>query len=134
MKRYYVTSMIILLVMQVSLAQTQVSLLDKDHVREYLSLSNEQFEKINLKINNIKQILEEDKKIIAEIKERVKNGDEPGFFEKIGVKRGHDKRSSKIEDLIDDIEDQLTDQQKTKFDDIEKPELNALNKEDVFGK
>lgn len=134
MKRYYVTSMIILLVMQVSLAQTQVSLLDKDQVKEYLSLSNEQFEKINLKINNIKQILEEDKKIIAEIKERVKNGDEPGFFEKIGVKRGHDKRSSKIEDLIDDIEDQLTDQQKTKFDDIEKPELNALKKEDVFGK
>ena len=87
MKRYYVTSMIILLVMQVSLAQTQVSLLDKDQVKEYLSLSNEQFEKINLKINNIKQILEEDKKIIAEIKERVKNGDEPGFFEKIGVKR-----------------------------------------------
>ena len=41
-------------------------------------------------IEQIKRILDEDKKIIAELKERVKSGDEPGFFEKIGVKRGRD--------------------------------------------
>ena len=115
-------------------AQNQISLLDKEKVKDYLSLSSQQTLKINPMIEQIKNILEEDKKIIAEIKERVKNDDEPGFFEKIGVKGGHDKRSSKIEDLIDDIEDQLTDQQKTKFDNIEKPELKALKKEDVFGK
>lgn len=115
-------------------AQSQISLLDTEKVNDYLSLSSQQISKINPMIEQIKNIIEEDKKIIAEIKERVKNDDEPGFFEKIGVKRGHDKRSSKIEDLIDDIEDQLTDQQKTKFDNIEKPELKALKKEDVFGK
>lgn len=115
-------------------AQSQISLLDTEKVNDYLSLSLQQTSKINPIIEQIKNIIEEDKKIIAEIKERVKNDDEPGFFEKIGVKRGHDKRSSKIEDLIDDIEDQLTDQQKTKFDSIEKPELKALKKEDVFGK
>ncbi len=115
-------------------AQSQISLLDTEKVKDYLTLSSQQTSKINPMIEQIKNILEEDKKIIAEIKERVKNDDEPGFFEKIGVKRGHDKRSSKIEDLTDDIEDQLTDQQKIKFNDIEKPELKELKKEDVFGK
>ena len=115
-------------------AQSQISLLDTEKVKDYLTLSSQQTSKINPMIEQIKNILEEDKKIIAEIKERVKNDDEPGFFEKIGVKRGHDKRSSKIEDLTDDIEDQITDQQKIKFNDIEKPELKELKKEDVFGK
>ena len=115
-------------------AQSQISLLDTEKVNDYLSLSSQQTSKINPMIEQIKNILEEDKKIIAEIKERVKNDNEPGFFEKISVKRGHDKRSSKIEDLTDDIEDQLTDQQKIKFNDIEKPELKELKKEDVFGK
>ncbi|MBK7631263.1 MAG: hypothetical protein IPJ23_11295 [Ignavibacteriales bacterium] len=114
-------------------AQSQISLLDTEKVNDYLSLSSQQISKINPMIEQIKSILEEDRNIIAEIKERVNNGDEPGFFEKIGVKRGHDKRSSKIEDLTDDIEDQLTDQQKIKFNDIEKPELKELKKEDVFG-
>lgn len=139
MKEYYMKSKIIAVLFGIILlfpisAQSQISLLDTEKVNDYLSLSSQQTSKINPMIEQIKNILEEDKKIIAEIKERVKNDDEPGFFEKIGVKRGHDNRSSKIEDLIDDIEDQLTDQQKTKFDNIEKPELKALKKEDVFGK
>lgn len=115
-------------------AQSQISLLETEKVNYYLTLNSQQSEIINPIIDQIKTILEDDKKIISEIKERVKNDDEPGFFEKIGVKRGHDKRASQIEDLIDEIEDQLTDQQKTKFNDIEKPELKELKKEDVFGK
>ena len=115
-------------------AQSQISLLDTEKVKEYLTLTPVQIKTIVPKIERIKAIIEEDKKIISEIKERVKNGDEPGFFEKIGVKRGHDKRASQIEDFIDDIEEQLTDQQQLKFKDIEKPELKALKKEDIFGK
>jgi len=139
MKEYCMKSKIIAIIFGIVLlipisAQNQISLLDTERVNDYLSLSSQQISKINPMIEQIKNILEEDIKIIAEIKERVKNDDEPGFFEKIGVKRGHDKRSSKIEDLTDDIEDQLTDQQKTKFNDIEKPELKELKKEDVFGK
>jgi hypothetical protein len=139
MKEYCMKSKIIAFIFGIVLlipisAQNQISLLDTERVNDYLSLSSQQISKINPMIEQIKNILEEDIKIIAEIKERVKNDDEPGFFEKIGVKRGHDKRSSKIEDLTDDIEDQLTDQQKTKFNDIEKPELKELKKEDVFGK
>jgi hypothetical protein len=132
MKRYYVTSMIILLVMQVSLAQTQVSLLDRDQVREYLSLSSEQFENINSKIDNIKQILDEDKKIISDLRERFNSGDEPGFFEKISVKRGRDKRAGSIKSLIEDIEDQLTDEQKKKFKNVEKPLLKSLSKDELI--
>ncbi len=139
MKEYCMKSKIIAIIFSIVLlipisAQNQISLLDTERVNDYLSLSSQQISKINPMIEQIKNILEEDIKIIAEIKERVKNDDEPGFFEKIGVKRGHDKRSSKIEDLTDDIEDQLTDQQKIKFNDIEKPELKELKKEDVFGK
>ena len=115
-------------------AQSQISLLNTEKVKEYLTLTPVQIKTIVPKIERIKAIIEEDKKIISEIKERVKNGDEPGFFEKIGVKRGHDKRASQIEGLIDDIEEQLTDQQQLKFKDIEKPELKALKKEDIFGK
>ena len=115
-------------------AQSQISLLNTEKVKEYLTLTPVQIKTIVPKIELIKAIIEEDKKIISEIKERVKNGDEPGFFEKIGVKRGHDKRASQIEDFIDDIEEQLTDQQQLKFKYIEKPELKALKKEDIFGK
>lgn len=57
-------------------------------------------------------ILEYDKKILADLKEQFNSGDEPGFFEKIGVKRGRDSRSGDIEDLIDDIEEKLNDEQK----------------------
>lgn len=115
-------------------SQDKISLLDAEKVKDYLELSKEQVKTIVPKIEQIKTIIEEDKKIIAELKERVKSGDEPGFFEKIGVKRGHDKRASQIEDLIDEIEDQLNDKQRNKFENIEKPELKPLEKKEIFGK
>ena len=114
-------------------AQNQISLLEKEKVKDYLTLTEVQIKSINPKIDQIKSILEEDKKIIAEIKQRVENDDEPGFFEKIGVKRGRDSRAGDIEDLIEEIEDQLNDQQKIKFKNIEKPELKALDKKEIFG-
>lgn len=114
-------------------AQNQISLLDKEKVKDYLTLSEVQVKTINPMIDQIKSILDEDKKIIAEIKKRVENDDEPGFFEKIGVKRGRDSRAGDIEDLIEEIEDQLNDQQKNKFKNIEKPELKSLDKKEVFG-
>jgi len=139
MKGYSMKNKIIAIIIGVILAipisaQSQISLLDTEKVKDYLSLSSQQSEKIDPKIEQIKTILEEDKKIISEIKERVKNDDEPGFFEKIGVKRGHDKRASQIEDLIDDIEEQLNNQQKIWFINIEKPKLKAIKKEGVLGK
>lgn len=115
-------------------AQNQVSLLEADKVKEHLQLSADQYKVINPMIERIKSILDEDKKIIAEIKKRVENDDEPGFFEKIGVKRGRDSRSGDIEDLIEEIEDQLNDQQKIKFKNIKKPELKSLEKKEIFGK
>jgi hypothetical protein len=117
--------------MQVSLAQTKVSLLDENQVKEYLTLSDEQSEKINLKINSIKQILDEDYKIISDLKERFNSGDEPGFFEKISVKRGRDKRADNIKNLIEDIEDQLTNEQKMKFKNVDKPFLKPLSKDEL---
>ncbi|MGK9475414.1 hypothetical protein [Melioribacter sp. OK-6-Me] len=114
--------------------QNKISLLDSEKVKDYLELSQEQIKVIVPKIERIKATIEEDKKIIEQIKERVKNDDEPGFFEKIRVKRGHDKRASKIEDLIDEIKDQLNDQQKIRFKNIEKPVLKPLDKKEIFGK
>ncbi len=115
-------------------SQNKISLLDTEKVKDYLTLSEGQYKTINPIIDKIKGILDEDKKIIAELKERVKNGDEPGFFEKIGVKRGRDSRAGDIEDLIEEIEDQLNDQQKSKFKNIEKPELKSLDKKEIFGR
>lgn len=114
-------------------AQSQISLLDIDKVKDYLSLSSQQTEKINPMIEQIKNILEEDKKIIEKIKERVKNDDEPGFFEKIGVKRGRDSRAGDIEDLIEEIEDKLSEEQKIKFEKVDKPVLKSLDKKEIFG-
>lgn len=116
------------------LAQNNISLLDAEKVKDYLILNQKQFEDVSQKIKLIKTIIEKDENVISTIKLRVKNGDVPGFFEKIGVKRGHDNRESRIEDLVDEIEDRLTEQQKIKFMKIEKPKLKVLKKEDVFGK
>jgi len=112
-------------------AQSKISLLETEKVKDYLLLSTQQSEKINPMIEQIKNILEEDKKIIAKLKERVKSNDEPGFFEKIGVKRGRDSRAGDIEDLIEDIEEQLNEQQENKFKNIEKPELKGLDKKEL---
>lgn len=134
MRNKIVAFILIIIFTGLGFAQNKISLLDTEKANAYLELTREQNKVITLKVEQIKKILEEDNKIIEKIKERVKNNDEPGFFEKIGVKRGHDKRASQIEDLIDEIEDQLTDQQKIRFKNVEKPELKALKKEDVFGK
>ena len=112
-------------------AQNQVSLLEMDKVKEYLTLSDKQYKTINTLLGQIKGILEEDKKIISGLKERFKNGDEPGFFEKIKVKRGRDNRVDKIEDLLEEIEDQLNDEQKIKYKNIKMPVLKSLNKKEL---
>lgn len=134
MKIKYLILILSLIVAITISAQSQITLLDIEKVKDYLTLSLEQYKTIKPKIKQIKSILDEDKKIIAEIKKRVENDDEPGFFEKIGVKRGRDSRSGDIEDLIEEIEDQLNDEQKIKFEKVEKPELKALDKKEIFGK
>ncbi len=139
MKEYYMKSKIIAVIFGIVLlipisAQNQISLLDTEKVKDYLTLSSQQSQKINPKIEQIKNILEEDKKILTDLKERFNSGDEPGFFEKIGVKRGRDSRASYIEDLIEEIEDQLNSEQKIQFKEINKPKLYSLSKEELFGK
>jgi hypothetical protein len=134
MRNKLIAFVLVMVLANLTFSQNKVSLLDTEKIKDYLTLSEDQYKTINPMIEQIKWILDEDKKIIAELKERVKNGDEPGFFEKIGVKRGRDSRADDIEDLIEEIEDQLNDQQKNKFKNIEKPELKALDKKEIFGK
>ncbi|MFA7421756.1 MAG: hypothetical protein WCZ90_18885 [Melioribacteraceae bacterium] len=112
-------------------AQDQISLLEMDKVQEYLMLNANQHKTINVKVEQIEKILEQDKETIATLKARFKSGDEPGFFEKIKVKRGRDNRVDKIEDLLEEIEDQLNDQQKIKYKNIGKPLLKSLNKKEL---
>lgn len=134
MRNKIIAFILVMILANLTFSQNKISLLDTEKVKDYLELSKEQIKIIVLKIEQIKAIIEEDKKIIAELKERVKSGDEPGFFEKIGVKRGRDKRSSQIEDLINEIGNQLNDQQKIKYKNIDKPELKSLEKKEIFGK
>ena len=114
-------------------AGNAISLLKIDKVREYLQLNPEQYKNIHSAVKQIKNILEEDKKIIDAMKERVTNGDEPGLFEKMSTKRGRGSRIDAIEDLIEEIEDQLSDEQKIKFKNIDKPVLKGLEKKEIFG-
>lgn len=123
MKIKFLIIVLSLIVVGIISAQDQISLLEKEKVKDYLTLSEVQIKSINPMIDQIKSILDEDKKIIAKIKQRVENDDEPGFFEKIGVKRGRDSRAGDIEDLIEEIEDQLNHQQKIKFKNIDKIEI-----------
>ncbi|MFA3781466.1 hypothetical protein ABRY23_00205 [Melioribacteraceae bacterium 4301-Me] len=134
MRTKTIVFILVMILANLTYSQNNISLLDTEKVKDYLELSAEQIKTIVPKIGQIKTIIEEDKKIIAEIKERVKNDDEPGFFEKISVKRGHDKRASQIEDLIDEIGESLNDKQKNKFKNIDKPELKPLDKKEIFGK
>ena len=112
-------------------AQDQVSLLEMDKVKEYLALNVDQYKTINAKVVQIEKILEQDKETITTLKARFKSGDEPGFFEKIKVKRGRDNRVDQIECLLKEIEDQLNDQQKIKYKNIGKPVLKSLNKKEL---
>ncbi len=131
MKIKFLVIILGLIIVSTITAQDQVSLLEMDKVKEHLMLNADQYKTINAKVWQIKEILEEDKKIIAALKTRFKSGDEPGFFEKIKVKRARDSRVNKIDDLLDDIENQLNDQQKIKYKNIEKPVLKSLNKKEL---
>ena len=112
-------------------AQSQISLLDTERVKDYLAFSSKQSEKIIPQIELIKNILEEDKKILADLRERFSSGDEPGFFEKINVKRSRNARINQIEELLESIVDNLNDPQKIKYKDIKKPALKSLNKKEL---
>lgn len=113
-------------------AQNRASLLEIDKVKEFLTLNEKQYETISTMIAQIKGILEKDKKIISDLRERFKKGDEPGFFEKIKVKMARDSRVSKINDLLEDIENQLSELQKIKYKEMNKPTLKALSKQDLI--
>lgn len=114
-------------------AQDKISLTEVEKVREYLSLNDSQYNSIKKYVTEIESILDEDKRIIEDLKKRVMNDDEPGFFEKIKAKRGRDDRVSKIKDLKKKIERQLNDEQKEKYKNIIKPDLQGLSKEEIFG-
>ncbi len=114
-------------------AQDKISLTEVEKVKVYLSLNDSQYNSIKKNVTEIESILDEDKRIIEDLKKRVMNDDEPGFFEKIKAKRGRDDRVSKIKDLKKKIERQLNDEQKEKYKNIIKPDLQGLSKEEIFG-
>ncbi len=114
-------------------AGDQISLLEMEKVRAYLHLDAVQYKKTILAVEQIKSIHEKDKIIIGALKERIKNGDEPGLFEKMSAKRGRGSRIDSIDDLIEEIEHLLTTEQKVKYKNIIKPVLKGLEKKEIFG-
>jgi hypothetical protein len=134
MKINFVMAALGLLIALRPLVQDQIYLTDLEKTKEYLSLSDIQFKVVKQKVAQINEVLEEDERILAELKERIKNGNEPGFFEKISVKRGRDKRTAKLAENLTDIKNQLSEEQKLKYSRMVKPELKSLNREEIFGK
>ena len=120
-----------LIIAETITAQNQVSLLEMEKVKDHLTLNADQYKTINAKVGQIKDVIEEDKKIIASLKVRFKSGDEPSFFEKINVKRSRNARINQIEELLESIVDNLNDPQKIKYKDIKKPALKSLNKKEL---
>lgn len=112
-------------------AQEQINLTDVEKIKDHLELSEEQYTFVKKTVDKINSILDEDKKILGGLKERFKNGDEPGFFEKIKVKRGRDKRADQIEELLEEIEEKLNDVQKSKYKNVAKPYLKPLSKKEL---
>jgi len=133
MKTTFIVTILSLFAIGTITGENEISLLEIDKVREYLQLNPEQYKNIHSAVKQIKNILEEDKKIIAALRERIKNGDEPGLFEKMSTRRGRGSRIDAVDDLIEEIEDQLSDEQKIKFKNIKKPVLKGLEKKEIFG-
>jgi len=121
----------ILLLTKTATAQNNIPLLEIDTVREHLALSEGQYKTVNKIVEQIKRILEQDHKIIADLKARFKSGDEPGFFEKIKVKQARDGRVDRIDKLFESINNHLNDKQKIRFKEVEKPVLRSLSKKEL---
>ncbi len=113
-------------------AGDQISLLEMEKVKAYLRLDAAQYKKIILAVEQIKNIHEKDKYIIDALKERIKNGEEPGLFEKMSTKRGRGSRIDSIDELIEEIENLLSTEQKLKYINIIKPVLKGLEKKEIF--
>ncbi len=133
MKIIFGIATIVLMIAQPTMASSRWSLLEMDSLRIYLSLTENQHTVIAANVERIKAVLVKDKTVIENLKARIAKGDEPGFFEKIKVKRGRDDRIDAIEQLIIIIENQLNERQKILFVNVEKPVLKSLEKKEIFG-
>jgi hypothetical protein len=132
MKTIFIVAILIVCSAAPVTAEDQISLLEMDKVKTYLRLDAAQYKKIILAVEQIKNIHEKDKIIIDALKERIKNGDEPGLFEKMSTKRGRGKRIDSIDELIEKIENLLNTEQKIKYKNIIKPVLKGLEKKEIF--
>lgn len=104
-----------------------ISLLDVDKVAAHLLLDSLQLSTVTTIINDIRAVIQEDEQKITEMRARFRSGDTPGLFEKLKLRGQRNDRIDRIESLVDKIKDELTPEQRERFDDFEVPQLPKLS-------
>jgi hypothetical protein len=104
-----------------------ISLLDVKKVSDYLGLSEAQLDSVKRRIEQIQNIVDEDKKAREEMRAKFMSG-EGGFDRESmqAMRAERDERQKKIGALVDEIQKNLTDDQKAKFANVLIPNLQEI--------
>jgi hypothetical protein len=104
-----------------------ISLLDVKKVSDYLGLSEAQLDSVKGRIEQIQNIVDEDKKAHEEMRAKFMSG-EGGFSRESmqAMRAERDERQKKIDALVEEIKNNLTDDQKTKFATVLVPNLQEI--------
>jgi hypothetical protein len=104
-----------------------ISLLDVNKVSDYLALSEAQLDSVKAIIEQIQNIVDEDKKAREEMRAKFMSG-EGGFNRESmqAMRAEREERQKKIDGLVEEIKKNLTDDQKTKFANVLVPNLQEI--------
>jgi hypothetical protein len=104
-----------------------ISLLDAKKVSDYLGLSEAQFDSVKVRIEQIQNIVDEDKKAREDMRAKFMSG-EGGFNRESmqAMRAERDERQKKIDALVEEIKKNLTNDQKAKFATVLVPNLQEI--------
>jgi hypothetical protein len=110
---------------------TKILLLDAERVAAHLQLNASQVSTVSAFIEQIRDVIKQDEKKIAEMRAHLCSGDKPGLFEKLKLRGQRNERVDHIESLVDNIKEELTPEQREQFSDIVVPELPKLSPKSI---
>lgn len=124
----------VLLVGQVAVAQEKtvakadtISLLDSKKVIEYLGVAKAQQDSLKAKLALIQKIVDEDKKVREDMRAKFMAGEGRPSMETMQTMRAQgEERQKKIDALVGEIQNKLTEKQKEKFKNVMVPNLREI--------
>ncbi len=103
--------------------EPEISLLDFEEVTTHLLLNETQVEEIIPLIEEIRKLVEENEEMRMKMQEFRDRGERPDRDFMMKMREEREARSQKVESLIEEIKENLTEDQIKKFDDIELPDF-----------